>query len=96
MHEFDVLPMVQVTVALDGLRREVDEVAAKEEPVPGLDGKGVAHKGGRVADKSTGHATGDTIRRKGYVSLSIRWRFRTDPGVLASPLSANGLLLRYR
>lgn len=54
--------MVQVAVALDGLRREVDEVAAEEEPVPGLDGEGVAHEGGRVADKSTGHATGDTIR----------------------------------
>lgn len=52
---------VQVSVHLGELSRLVDQVAAEEEVIGGLDGQGEAHKGCRVDAEGEGHLAGDSI-----------------------------------
>jgi len=51
--------VVDVAVALDQLRGEVDGVAAEEQVVCGGDGERVAHEGAAVEGEGAGHAAGD-------------------------------------
>lgn len=60
--EGNALPVVQVTVSLDGLGTEVGQVAAEEEVVGGGDGERVAHECNSVDDQTTGHRAGDTAK----------------------------------
>lgn len=59
----DALPVVQITVSLDGLGTEVGQVAAEEEVVLRSDGERVAHESDGVDDETAGHGAGDTAEK---------------------------------
>lgn len=62
----DILPVIQVSVSLYGLRSKVDRMAGEQKVVLGPDGKGVAHECCGVDDKGAGHGAGNAVR-----SLSV-------------------------
>lgn len=76
--EGNALPVVQVTVSLDGLGTEVGQVAAEEEVVGGGDGERVAHESDSVDDQTTGHGAGDTAKE--WSAGSERGREHRDDG----------------
>lgn len=57
----DILPVIQVSISLYGLRRKVDRVAGKEEVVLGRHGEGVAHECCGVDDEGAGHGAGNAV-----------------------------------
>lgn len=57
------LPVVEVTVTLDGLGAKVGHVTSEEEVVLGSDGERVAHEGGSVDEQAAGHGTGDAAEK---------------------------------
>lgn len=69
--EYNILPVVQESVALGNLGGKVDQMAAEKQVVLGRYGERVAHEGPRVHDESTGHCSRDTRHTRSVCNLHL-------------------------